>query len=196
MAYRVPRGFLFLGKTRFLFHKPIHSIDLNTLDISSALWYNGSTLERGDMIQIVPFDQQCLLCDVSKPVQVYKNLHKKCWSVRQGGSVVFRTTYLCLKNVRFYVSEDGRQRVIAEKSKNVHAWATGLLIHSSEIDANTRDGSGMDVKYNPYVYDSFVLSKSDQIKIEGAAYGDFMIDRLITSDCQVRVWGAIPKTGC
>ena len=31
------------------------------------------------------FDKMFALIDADKPVEVYKNLHKDCWSVRQGG---------------------------------------------------------------------------------------------------------------
>jgi hypothetical protein len=150
-------------------------------------------LLKGAIMYIDRFDEQVMKADPTKYVEVYRNLHKKCWSVRQNGIVLFHCRNICLKNVRFYVSERGRQRVLFEHQKNIHAWVIGYIVQSTEIDDNTKDGSGLDVTYNPYKYDSFVLSKSDQIRLKGAAYADLTLWEGIPSDCTVMVWNAIPK---
>ena len=67
------------------------------------------------------------LVDPDKPVEVYRNLHKKCWSVRQRGKVKLHTDYICLKDVEFKVSQKGRERVLREQRKNVHAFIKGFL---------------------------------------------------------------------
>jgi hypothetical protein len=65
------------------------------------------------------------------PTRCYRNLNNGLMSLQQkvGKSwlVVGHTDNLILKNVTFYVSEASRQRVIANKRKNVHAWASGTL---------------------------------------------------------------------
>lgn len=86
-------------------------------------------------------------------VFVYYNLHKDCWSVKalegkRAGYVVAHRTKLQLRDATFKVSEAGRQRVLAEKRKNVHAGVVGQWEpHEREYDA--------EVSYNPYKYQHF-----------------------------------------
>jgi len=63
--------------------------------------------------------------DEKKRVFVYFNLHKKVWSVRQSGKVVGHTEHIMLKDCRFLVGKKGRERVIREGKKNVHAGVSG-----------------------------------------------------------------------
>lgn len=63
-------------------------------------------------------------------VFVYYNLHRKLWSIRalegpKKGLVVARERWVELKHVVPRVSEAGRQRVLRERKKNVHAGLTG-----------------------------------------------------------------------
>jgi len=65
-------------------------------------------------------------------VFVYFNLHRKCWSVRAlngryKGRVVAHCDRVLLTDVEFRVSEAGRQRVLREGRKNVHAGVVGSL---------------------------------------------------------------------
>ncbi len=65
-------------------------------------------------------------------VFVYFNLHRKCWSVKalEGparGRVVAHASAVALLGCSFKVSEAGRQRVIREQRKNVHAGIVGDL---------------------------------------------------------------------
>ena len=87
-------------------------------------------------------------------VQVYFNLHKKCLSVRGLPSrlVVAHTNRIALKDVTFKVSEAGRQRVVREQRKNVHAFAEGTLFARQCLDLS----DGGRVTYNPYRFSSFV----------------------------------------
>lgn len=82
-------------------------------------------------------------------VFVYFNLHKKCWSVKalegeRKGRVVMHTYELTLRDVTFKVSEAGRQRVLREQRKNVHAGAVGTLCDPIHRENWER------VSYNPY----------------------------------------------
>ena len=45
------------------------------------------------------------MIDKNKRVYVYFNLHKKVWSVRQGGKVVSHTKHIMLKDARFLVGQ-------------------------------------------------------------------------------------------
>jgi hypothetical protein len=65
--------------------------------------------------------------------RVYFNLHKKLWSVQIKNAkgvwyVAFHAQTVQLEDVRWTVSEAGRQRVIREGRKNVHAYCMGTLV--------------------------------------------------------------------
>lgn len=68
--------------------------------------------------------------DFSQRVEIYRNLHNGLWSVRQNGLVVAHLESFRLEKVSFKVLEAGRQRVLKEKKKNVHAFICGLLVES------------------------------------------------------------------
>ena len=72
-------------------------------------------------------DSLLKLIDEKKSVQVYKNLHKGCWSVRQAGKVVAHLDYICLHDCNFHVGKAGRDRVRKDGVKNVHAYITGFV---------------------------------------------------------------------
>jgi hypothetical protein len=119
-------------------------------------------------------------------VYVYYNLHRRCLSVKatQGehaNLVIAHANAVQLGDVRFKVSEAGRQRVLREKAKNVHAGLVGELqgidaiqwlkeVPKSEMPdmgkirallsrVSTRRslrGEARAATYNPYRFDSFV----------------------------------------
>ena len=89
--------------------------------------------------------------DFSKKVFVYKNLHKDCWSVRQDGLVKAHADKLEMWDCSFRVNQKGREKVIKEKRKNVHA---GILGRVDDIGGTIMIGT--EVTYNPYKYNSFV----------------------------------------
>ena len=101
--------------------------------------------------------------DPEKPVKVYWNLHRKCYSVQQKGLVVGHAENIALKNVTFKVNESGRQRVLKERRKNVHAFVTGLLDDSSNRYWDVK------VVYNPYKYNSFRLWANDSVTVKRAS---------------------------
>lgn len=90
-------------------------------------------------------------------VEVYFNLHKKIFSVRLVATrrVVLHTDSIILKDVTFKVSEAGRQRVLKEKRKNVHAWVRGSFVETGCDLALWPEGIRK-VKYNPYKAKTFV----------------------------------------
>lgn len=98
-------------------------------------------------------------------VFAYRNLHRQCWSVKalEGplkGRVIYHASDLTLGWCDFKVSQAGRQRVLREQKKNVHAGVVGYLTECGEI---TTDGIDLDVPvtYNPYKYDSFVDARCE-----------------------------------
>jgi hypothetical protein len=94
-------------------------------------------------------------------VFVYFNLHKKCFSVKaltgeNKGRVVAHTHDIELLAPRFKVSEAGRQRVLRERKKNVHAGVVGWYYPDIMTCKFHEDYDTINVRYNPYVYSSFV----------------------------------------
>ena len=89
-------------------------------------------------------------------IRVYFNLHKHLFSVQEKVNKVWRVTrhvnFLVLKDVQFKVSEAGRQRVLREKRKSVHAYVYGKELTEYEIDSCGH----VDIYYDPYKYGSFV----------------------------------------
>jgi len=93
-------------------------------------------------------------------VFVYRNLHKKCYSVKsmQTGRVLFHINEITLVNVKFRVGQAGRERVVLERRKNVHAGVVGYIADVSLL------GQSSKVTYNPYRYTSFVRQDESSIK--------------------------------
>lgn len=85
---------------------------------------------------------------IGKKVFIYRNLTKKCWSIRcvKTRRVIGHAQELCMVACTFKVSEAGRQRVLKEKQKNVHAGVEGTLLVLNAIGP----GETQPVKYNPY----------------------------------------------
>ena len=107
------------------------------------------------------------MIDTNRRVYVYFNLHKKIWSVRQDGKVVDHTKYIMLKDARFLVGQAGREKVLRERKKNVHAGVSGFVV---ERVPNIPDAIH-NVTYNPYKYDTFV----DCIDREPVTYADYAV---------------------
>lgn len=94
--------------------------------------------------------------DLEKPIKVYKNLHKDCYSIKQGNLVVAHAERLCLRGVTFKVNEKNRQKVIKTKQKNVHAFIEGYYETSGMGTTAKEADCGLEIYYNPYKTSSFV----------------------------------------
>ena len=104
-----------------------------------------------------------------KRVRVYWNLRKKCFSVLYKRKVVAHALDMKLCNVLTLVSQKGRERVIKEKRKNVHAYLDGILYPFTASDAFSWTHKRMSVTYNPYKDENFKIvytfDKSEAISI-------------------------------
>lgn len=104
-------------------------------------------------------------------VEVYRNLHTGTWSVRQcsTGLVIDHPTTVLISDAKFVVQPSGRDRVLREKVKNVHAFVRGVITQ----EATPRDSVLLleQVTYNPYKMDSFMI-KSNEEKI---FYSDYVV---------------------
>lgn len=117
-------------------------------------------------------------------VFIYYNLHRKCLSIKalegmNKGRVVAHAEAVTLTDALFKVSESGRQRVLREKRKNVHAGVVGelyraqglrpvngrldvlLLASLTDTDKLLIHGNCTGITYNPYKYSSFVVRSTE-----------------------------------
>jgi hypothetical protein len=98
----------------------------------------------------------------NRPVYVYKNLHKDCWSVKQHGLVkahIPKDHSIGMWDCYFHVDVKGREKVLREKRKNVHAFVKGYLQDAENVDT---DLPATEVTYNPYKYETFVDKKDEK----------------------------------
>ncbi len=96
-------------------------------------------------------------------VFVYFNLHKKCWSVKSlegvnKGKVIAHCETIVLKNCELKVSESGRQRVLREKKKYVHAGDVGEIV---SLDKKGKETETL-ITYNPYLYNCFINKQTNE----------------------------------
>lgn len=115
--------------------------------------------------------------DRSKPVQVYRNLTKKCLSVRQSGKICCHANNVFLKDATFVVQPAGQERVRKEKKKNVHAYIKGVLCNPRECD-DRLPSLWEEIYYDPYVTDGWQLSRfmNNKLFVEKAKYVDIDAD--------------------
>jgi hypothetical protein len=91
----------------------------------------------------------------------YRNLRTGGFSIKYKGRVVDRIKSAIIDNVAFKVNQKGRERVINERQKNVHAY---IVSHKYSIVKNyeSNDLSEHEIKYNPYT-DSYFKYKNNEI---------------------------------
>ena len=87
-------------------------------------------------------------------VDVYWNIHKKCWSVkdRKTRRIARHAPTLFVRNVKFVVQKAGRAKVIRQKRKNVHAFVRG---ESTDFILDITHNPNMQIIYNPYKMKTF-----------------------------------------
>jgi hypothetical protein len=118
-------------------------------------------------------------------VFVYWNLHKGLWSVKaldgpDKGRVIDRVREILLNDAEGKVYEAGRQRVLRERKKNVHAGIVGTVDKRDQVWLRSRtvEGFGDRITYNPYKYSQFVHTV-DESPFEGSAYALLTADRAV-----------------
>lgn len=89
-------------------------------------------------------------------VDVYFNLHSRCYSVRacegpDKGRVIAHENTVYIKNPQFKVSKAGHARVLREKRKCVHAVVRGEWYQGVVSDPEMTHS----LTYNPYRTDTF-----------------------------------------
>lgn len=116
-------------------------------------------------------------------VFVYRNLTKKCYSIKamEGpfkGRVIAHANYLRIKNATFKVSEKGRERVRRERKKYVHAGILGEWDVYVNRDAETMFQYSVclspvtsvreTVSYNPYAEGPAAFVTRDGVPVHRA----------------------------
>lgn len=92
------------------------------------------------------------------------------------GRVKYHASAWEVQGATFKVSEAGRQRVLREQRKNVHAGVVGELVSWKDLDGDDGavassfnwDNLGVKVTYNPYRGPTFVLDNEDRTPIRNA----------------------------
>lgn len=135
-------------------------------------------------------------------VFVYFNLHRKVWSIKalegeHKNRVIGHANGAYLTDVTPKISEAGRQRVLREKAKNVHAGLVGNLIAvsddstlSKDYPLNTMDdfnsgGDIVEITYNPYKYSTFVSKEEPNRKMLHADLAAMVLGRVFCHRLEV-----------
>jgi hypothetical protein len=113
---------------------------------------------------------------IGTQVRCYWNFHRKLFSVQvkgeKGWRVAGHARNIRLENVRFKVNEAGRERVLRERKKNVHAMIHGTICAQRLVDGN----GGFYVSYNPYYLNRFYTHMNHEDRkislgvVDSAAY--------------------------
>lgn len=90
---------------------------------------------------------------------LYRNLHSKTFSIQHKGLVIARPLDVVMHDVSFSISEKGRQRVLFEKQKNVHA---KVVAKSYEIIDSIDEKDLVEIYYNPYKTPFFINTQTNE----------------------------------
>lgn len=107
-------------------------------------------------------------------IRVYFNSHLNTFSVQTKGDEGWRVSehlssddFILISNPTFVVRKSGRDRVLKERKKNVHAWVEGKRVYIypgySSLNYDL-------VRYNPYVAPSFLTSSGSSIHTSDVAF--------------------------
>ena len=98
------------------------------------------------------------MIDPDKPVRVIRNWKRDCYTILQHGRPKASAKQVCLADVEFLVRESGRNKMLREKRRNVHAYAVGRLIDYTHPDDDRviEKIHGRAVAYYPYRAAAFV----------------------------------------
>lgn len=112
-------------------------------------------------------------------VFVYFNLHRKMWSVKalegpQKGRVIARTFHVALRDVKPRVSQKGRERVLREKRKNVHAGLVGQMV-DWKLPEYDRLLPETEITYNPYKSGNFYYRQTPESDYTGSGFSDLLV---------------------
>lgn len=99
---------------------------------------------------------------IGDKVKVYKNIHKDCYSIvdHKSGLVVGYADYVCLKDAKTHINQNGRKRVVDRKRKEVHAYLVGTFAGCQFAIAE--QDTPYQLYYNPYKTEHFVNKQTKE----------------------------------
>jgi predicted nucleic-acid-binding Zn-ribbon protein len=102
---------------------------------------------------------------------IYRNLRTGGFSVRYRGKVIDRLHKFTAMSVEFRVNAAGRQRVLSDRQKNVHAFVVadkykGLINSGYVLDKLAK------VKYNPYIDAQFKCGYTEIYNAKEVVFSD------------------------
>ena len=126
----------------------------------------------------------------AQKVFVYFNLRRKLWSVKalegpDKGRVILWAPTVLLAQVTPKVSQAGRQRVLRDKRKNVHAGLVGYLVNAG-TERLELPSQSTEITYNPYTFTTFVRT-TDHKQFHSAGWALLQDKRVHVSGS--RIWG-------
>ena len=116
--------------------------------------------------------------DPAKKVRVYRNLHKGCLSVQQGGLVKCHADNVVLRDFKTIVNPKGQERVRREKAKNVHAFIEGFVVDAKESWKGMFDFGWGKCYYNPYETDHWTDPETGEY-IQSGEFADVAPDSVL-----------------
>jgi hypothetical protein len=130
------------------------------------------------------------------PVDVYWNLHKDCFSIRcrETGRVLYhRTNPFYVRDVSLVVQPAGRERVLREQRKNVHAFVRGVYVPHGDGAPLERPPWSLlrepekcsRVAYNPYKAPFWYFDREGPLS--PACFGDWALLRVVEGKPQVTI---------
>lgn len=114
------------------------------------------------------------MIDTSKPVRVFRNWKRGCFSIMQGGLLKASARSIRLRDVEFLVRASGRERMVRQQRKNVHAYAIGHLedfVQAGDQRIMAPLG-GRGFLYDAYRFETFVDAE-DHSPVHGASMVQF-----------------------
>jgi hypothetical protein len=138
---------------------------MNTIEVNGLLKVPNN--KNADDNIVYPYKGRSI--NLEKTIKVYRNLHKDCYSIKQGSLVVAHAERLCLRDVIFKVNEKNRQKVLKTKQKNVHAFIEGFYDTSGMGTGASKNDLPVEVYYNPYKTSTFVNKESNNA-LKGAVF--------------------------
>lgn len=99
---------------------------------------------------------------------IYRNLNKGGFSIKYKGLVTDVLNTFEAFNVEFSVSRAGRERVLKNKVKNVHAYVVAES-WTPKLRPVPKGMKEVEVTYNPYKHESFVIKETGEPVHEAAA---------------------------
>lgn len=117
-------------------------------------------------------------------VEVYFNLHKRLFSVRESGRVIAHLPFIVLRDCTFAVQPAGLRRVRETGVKNVHAFVRGAWDRNP--DTPFYIATAERVRYNPYISDTFfVVNDKQEVGVRAAQ----LVQCEITDQRTPIMWG-------